>query len=151
MLLEQRRQAMPQLHLNDQQFYFLRCDFYSRFDGRTQYGLLQPTRLWMPCLGAMFYVHASPQKTDLCHDCNIVVAGSISGDRDVILTHFNPRFPLTDGILDKKCNPHGLQHQKSIRQTSNRHRSDRVGSMSNRNLNDDMFLVLFHTTGPDSV
>ena len=34
MLLEQRRQAMLQLHLSYQQFYcLLRCDFYSRFYG----------------------------------------------------------------------------------------------------------------------
>ena len=34
MLLEQRRQAMLQLHLSDQQFYCLpRCSLYYRFDG----------------------------------------------------------------------------------------------------------------------
>ena len=32
--MEQRRQAMLQLHLSDQQFYcVLRCDLYQRFDG----------------------------------------------------------------------------------------------------------------------
>ena len=34
MWLEQRRQAMLQLHLSDRQFYcLLRCDLYQRFDG----------------------------------------------------------------------------------------------------------------------
>ena len=34
MQLEQRRQAMLQLHLSDQQFHcLLRCDLYHRFDG----------------------------------------------------------------------------------------------------------------------
>ena len=37
MWLEQRRQAMLQLHLSDQQFYcLLRCDLYHRFDSSSQ-------------------------------------------------------------------------------------------------------------------
>ena len=44
MLLEQRRQAVFQLHLSDQRFYcLLRCNLYGRFDGNSLNDHAEPT------------------------------------------------------------------------------------------------------------
>ena len=64
MYLEQRRQAMLQLHLNDEQFhYLLRCDLYQRFDSRSDFELMKGT----PCLALMGKLWMSIVSISDCH------------------------------------------------------------------------------------